>query len=352
MKTVVVNTTSKTYKIHIGHGLLESAGDLSKEVIKASKAAIVTDSTVNLLYADKLDASLKESGFKTVKFCFPAGEKSKNASTLIELLNFLAESHFSREDAVFALGGGVVGDLAGLAASMYMRGIRFVQVPTTMLAAVDSSVGGKTAIDLEAGKNLAGAFYQPDLVLCDTNTLSTLPETEFANGCAEVIKYAIIRDSSLLTAIKPPLENRIDDIIYRCVKIKSDIVGIDERDTGERQILNFGHTFAHAIEKCSAYTVPHGSAVATGMAIITRASVKKKLCDENCLTKVLDALSWYDLPPSTLYGESELFETVLSDKKRSADKITLIIPQTIGHCERISVSFVEAGDFLRLGLED
>jgi 3-dehydroquinate synthase len=351
MKTVTVTTSLKSYNVCIGQGLLKKAGQLSAEVLNVGIAAVVTDTTVDLLYADALIASLQSAGFRTIKFCFPAGEKSKNASTLIDLLNFLAANRLSRTDTIFALGGGVVGDLAGLAAAMYLRGVRLVQLPTTVLAAVDSSVGGKTAIDLEAGKNLAGVFYQPDLVICDTATLSTLPEKEFSNGCAEIIKYAAIRDADLFTAIQPPFGERLTEIITRCVEIKRDVVGRDEQDTGERQILNFGHTFGHAIEKCSGYTIPHGSAVAAGMAMITRACVKKELCGPECLAAITAALHRFSLPTTARFGEEELFAAMLSDKKRASDRLTLVVPREIGRCERLTVSLQEAREFLHLGLE-
>ncbi|NLW74082.1 MAG: 3-dehydroquinate synthase [Clostridiales bacterium] len=326
---------------------MAKAGRLAAGVRRPGRAVIVTDSNVDLLYSDKLAASLREAGFDAVKFVFPAGEKSKNASTLLSLLNFMAESRLTRIDTVFALGGGVVGDLAGLAASLYMRGVGLVQLPTTLLAAVDSSVGGKTAVDLPAGKNLMGAFYQPDLVICDTDTLGTLPEAEFSNGCAEVIKYGFIRDAAILNM----LGNRpVDEIISRCVAIKRDIVTADEHDRGERQLLNFGHTFGHAIETCSGYTIPHGSAVAAGMVIMTTAAIKKGLCDAGSLGLLKSALRACGLSVEVHYTYAELFDTILSDKKRSSDRIKLVIPRRVGLCELIEVSLNEAREFLRLGL--
>lgn len=309
----------------------------------------MTDSNIAPLYADRLDASLRRTGFDPVRYVIPAGEKSKNAGTLISLLNFMAESKLTRTDTVFALGGGVVGDLAGLAAALYMRGIGLVQLPTTLLAAVDSSVGGKTAVDLDAGKNLAGAFYQPDLVICDTETLKTLPGAEFSNGCAEVIKYAFIRDAELLGLLDRNAD--IDEIIYRCISIKRDIVTVDERDTGERQLLNFGHTFGHAIEKCSNFTIPHGSAVAIGMAVMTAAAIKKGLCGKDCLDALTEILHKCNLPVRTEYTSNELFDTVLSDKKRTQDTITLVVPRRLGFCELMKVTLGEAREFLELGLK-
>ncbi len=316
---------------------------------RPGRSVTVTDSNVDSLYADRLDASLRRAGFDSVRYVFPAGEKSKNAGTLISLLNFMAESKLTRTDTVFALGGGVTGDLAGLAAALYMRGIGLVQVPSTLLAAVDSSVGGKTAVDLETGKNLAGAFYQPDLVICDTETLKTLPDTEFSNGCAEVIKYAFIRDAELLGLLDR--NAGIDEIIYRCVSIKRDIVISDERDTGERQLLNFGHTFGHAIEKYSNYLIPHGSAVAIGMTVMTAAAVKQGLCNKDCLDALTKILHEYNLPVRTEYTANNLFDAVLSDKKRKQETITLVVPRRLGFCELIKVTLGEAREFLQLGLK-
>jgi 3-dehydroquinate synthase len=214
------------------------------------------------------------------------GEKSKNSVTYINLLNFLAENHITRTDALLALGGGVVGDLTGFAAATFLRGIKFIQCPTTLLAMVDSSVGGKTAIDLECGKNLAGAFYQPSVVICDITTLDTLSEKIFYDGCAEVIKYGVIASEELFEICRDGFKDNIEEIIYRCVSIKRDIVMEDEFDTGMRQLLNFGHTIGHGIEACSKYYITHGTAVAIGMVLITKAAVKMNMCNEEVLVRL------------------------------------------------------------------
>ncbi len=310
---------------------------------------VVTDSHVDALYTKPLLASLAQAGLTAHTFVFPAGEPSKNQRTLFALLERLAGLRFNRSDAVVALGGGVVGDLAGLAAALYMRGMRFVQLPTTLLAAVDSSVGGKVAIDLPAGKNLVGAFYQPEFVLCDTDTLQTLPPCEWANGQAEVIKYAVLQAPDLLRRLQGG--QGWDGVISRCVAIKRDLVCADERETGQRKLLNFGHTFGHAIEQVSAYTVPHGSAVAIGMVLIMRAAVKKGLCDPSCLPQLQQALRTCGLPTATEYGLDALYAAVLSDKKRSADTITLVIPREFGRCQLTPVPLSQVRDLLALGLE-
>ncbi len=350
MNTVLVNPPSKTYEVKIGSGLLAQAGELAAKLHTAANAVIITDSTIDKLYAKTLTKSLQSTGYTVFKTVIPAGEQSKNAGILINTLNFMAECRLNRADTVFALGGGVVGDLAGLAAALYMRGIGLVQLPTTLLAAVDSSVGGKTAIDLATGKNLIGSFYQPDLVISDTNTLKTLPPIEFSNGCAEVIKYGFIRDASIFDRL---LSDHFDPqaVITRCVELKRDVVCADEHDTGERQLLNFGHTFGHAIEQRSNFTIPHGSAVAVGMALMTKAAVKKDLCDPVCLEVLKNLLTRYHLPFSTDFSEDAIFDTVLNDKKRLSGKLTLVVPRKPGQCDLMKLPITEVREFLHLGLE-
>lgn len=219
------------------------------------------------LYAARLEASLTRAGFRVVTFTYPGGEHCKTLATYTALLDFLAAHRLSRSDLIVALGGGVTGDLAGFAAATYQRGIPFVQVPTTLLAAVDSSVGGKTAVNLDSGKNQVGCFYQPSLVLCDPDTLRTLPPEEYRNGCAEVIKYAVLRSAPFFDELRAqPVSAQVGHVIATCVGMKRDLVVADEFDRGSRQLLNLGHTFGHAVEACSGYTVPHGCGVAIGMA--------------------------------------------------------------------------------------
>ena len=212
MKTVKVNA-SKSYNVIIGDGLLDSLGEYTRKAVGECKLCIVTDDKVDALYSECAERSLRSSGYETEKFVIKNGEASKNTTSLIALLEFLAENRFTRSDCIVALGGGVVGDLAGFAAGVYLRGIRFIQAPTTLLAAVDSSVGGKTAVDLEAGKNLAGVFHQPSLVLCDTRTLDTLDESIFADGCAEVIKYSIINDREMFCRLQSGIRENVEEVI-------------------------------------------------------------------------------------------------------------------------------------------
>ena len=330
MKQINVST-GKPYPVKIGHGLLSGCGAEMQGIGLYGKALIVTDDNVAPFYLKKAEESLKQSGFAVFSRTLPHGEGSKSFDELVKLLNFAAECGFSRSDTFVALGGGVIGDLCGFAAAVYMRGVHFVQLPTTLLAAVDSSVGGKTAVDLAAGKNLAGAFYQPALVVCDLDTFTTLPQAEYANGMAEVIKYGFIRDKELLSLLQRPFEE--EEIVARCVQSKAEIVANDEFDRGERMLLNFGHTVGHAIEARSGFTLPHGQAVAIGMVIVTQACVKNGLCPPETFNVMRRLLDRYGLPAETAYPMSELFDWMANDKKSSGDAITFVLPRETGRCE-------------------
>lgn len=350
MEKVRVNA-SKSYDIFICAGLLEDAGEYIKRAAGGLKAAIITDNIVDGLFAGAVERSLLSAGYKVSKFVFPSGEGSKNAECFLKILDFLAENGLTRRDVVLALGGGVVGDLAGFAAASYMRGTGLVQMPTTLLAAVDSSVGGKTGIDLRAGKNLAGAFYQPDLVLCDYLTLSSLDEEAFRSGCAEIIKYGVISDPALFEKLKEPVKNQIQEIITRCVEIKRDVVTADEREGGLRQILNFGHTFGHAVELLSGYKTPHGYAVAIGMAMMARAGARLGICSPGCAESIVEMIRRYGLPTDTGFSVDEIYKAALSDKKMDSDAITLVVPREIGSCELRKTSLDELREFIALGLK-
>ena len=350
MNTVHVNA-SRSYDVLIGKGILDTLGSHATKISRANKVCIVSDSNVWPLYGSKSESRLNKSGLETVSFVFPAGEESKNSDTYLNLLNFLAENQITRSDLIVALGGGVVGDLAGFAAATYLRGIPFIQVPTTLLAAVDSSVGGKTAIDLPAGKNLAGAFCQPALVLCDTDCLNTLPEDIFRDGCAEVIKYGILYDPELFRYLSQtgPAFDR-EKVITRCVELKRDVVAEDEFDTGSRMKLNLGHTFGHGVEKLSSFTVSHGKAVAIGMAIAAKASAKKGICTVAVQKDIFDILETFGLPVSCAYTAKDIADAARSDKKRSADALSLILPHAIGACMIHPVPISEIENFIKAGL--
>lgn len=350
MKTVHVNA-SKEYDIVIGKGLLQKSGALISDVLKCKTLCLVTDDTVNALYADTVSASLEGAGYSVVRFVFPHGEESKSAQTYLSLLTFLAENRLTRSDAIVALGGGVVGDLSGFAAATYQRGIRFVQMPTTLLAAVDSSVGGKTAIDIPAGKNLVGAFHQPELVICDTDTLRTLSEDIYRDGCAEIIKYGMICDGKLFASLlEKHVSEQEEDVICRCVEIKRDIVNEDEFDRGLRALLNFGHTVGHAIEACSSFGISHGTGVALGMRIVCKASAAMGFCDERCADALNGILDRYGFGRDIPYSAQELAAPALSDKKRSGNTITLILPEKVGKCVTHKITTDELTPFIKAGL--
>ena len=358
MKTISVTLRTKGeiphYDIFLASGLLRCLGGKIRALLpKAQSIAVVTDDNVKALYLQPLVECLNKEGFKTLSFAIPPGEASKSAEMYFALLNWLAEKQLTRSDAIVALGGGVVGDLSGFAAASYLRGIPFVQVPTTLLSMVDSSVGGKTAIDLPAGKNLVGAFYQPSIVLCDPDLLATLKPESFSDGCAEVIKHGMIRHVDLLeTLLNSPLNENLTGVIELSIGVKRDIVQEDVFDTGERQLLNFGHTIAHAIEQLSRYGVSHGSAVAIGMSIMTRAAVRKNLCPPKCQSVLERLLNLFNLPTRTDYAPKALFEAALSDKKRAGDSITEVIPRAYGECVLQKMPVCELLGWIEMGHGD
>ena len=349
--TTIHVAASREYDIEIGRGLLDQAGAHITRVTGAGRtAAVISDTNVLPLYGQRLCSSLEQAGFRVISWAFPAGEASKNLTTYGQLLHFLGENHMTRSDIIVALGGGVTGDMAGFAAATYQRGIPFIQVPTTLLAAVDSSVGGKTAIDLDTGKNQAGCFYQPWLVLCDPDTLTTLPEREYRCGCGEIIKYSVLFDANFFEELwNTPVKDQVEHVISTCVTLKRMAVMEDEFDTGARRKLNLGHSFGHAVEACSDFSIPHGCAVAIGMAIITRAAVKRGICAQEVLDRLLAILDKYDLPTQTDYPLEALYRAALSDKKISGGKMHLIVPEAIGRCRIESIPEAEIRTWLRDG---
>ncbi len=351
MKKITVNA-SERYDILIGQGLLDEAGAHCLSALGGRcRLCVVSDDNVAPLYLDRLSHSLAEEGFDVLPFVIPNGEASKSTDTLVMLLEFMAEHRLTRSDAMVALGGGVVGDLTGFASAVYLRGIPYVQVPTTLLAAVDSSVGGKTAVDLRAGKNLAGAFHQPALVLCDYTTLDTLPPSVFSDGCAEVIKYSVINDRDFFEFLKGGIRENPEEVIARCVLNKAKVVESDEFDRGSRQLLNLGHTVGHAIELCSHLAVSHGSAVAMGMAIVTRAAVRMGICPEEDLEDLLSLLRAEGLPTDCGFSAAELAAAASADKKRSGDTVSLVVPYGIGDCRLYPIPVDGLADFMEKGLK-
>ena len=341
IQTIHVHTQPE-YDVTIGPGLLKKCGPRLKEALPLCRMAVVTDSNVAPLYLETVKSSLLEAGFKVSAYTFPAGEESKNFDTLSDILEFLAQEQLTRIDCVAALGGGVTGDMAGLAAALYLRGVTYVQLPTTLLAAVDSSVGGKTAIDLSAGKNLAGAFLQPSAVICDTDCLGTLPPEVFADGAAEAVKTGVLCDESLFALFEDgTLKADPAEVIARCVEYKAGVVERDEKEQGERKLLNLGHTVGHAIEKCSGYSIPHGHAVAAGLAVMARAAERLNWTNGAIAKRICACLEKLSLPVSTEFSPEALAEAALADKKRAGDSITIVVPKEIGTCELLKIPVSE-----------
>lgn len=344
MTTVTVKA-SQTYDVKIGRGLLDTLGEEAARAFQGRTVCIVSDSNVAPHYLSQATHSLERAGFTVLAFVFPAGEEHKNGHTYLSLLEYLAQEHLTRADGLVALGGGVVGDLTGFAAATYLRGIPFLQLPTTLLAAVDASVGGKTAIDLENGKNLAGAFYQPKAVLCDLDTWATLPADILSDGCAEVIKYGVLYDPKLFAHLEEKgLAFDREAVITRCVELKRDVVMEDEFDTGARMKLNLGHTVGHGVEAKSHFAISHGKAVAIGMAIVSRASA----CADT--PRIVALLEQFGLPTRTDYSADDLFSYTLSDKKRSGGTVNLIIPRAIGDCAIVPTKVESLKSFIQAGL--
>jgi len=356
VKKITVNA-SKKYEVLIGSDSLSGAGELIKKIAGDGAdnftAAVVTDENVAALHLESLTNGFKKYGLRFETFVFPGGEAYKTPETLFSLVNFLAEKNINRSDMIVAFGGGVVGDLAGFAAACYMRGVKIIQIPTTLISAVDSSVGGKTGVNLPAGKNLIGAFYQPDLVICDTSLLATLPKEIFTDGCAEIIKYGIIADRALFDSLNENMSPRslnIEKIIARCVEIKRDFIAEDEFDNGRRMILNFGHTIGHAAEKLSQNKISHGRAVAAGIAVETRAAYKMGICEKKSRDEIIGMIKKYGLPTSFDFGAEELARACFSDKKRAGDHFTMIFPVKIGECTLRKIPAGEIENVIKTGL--
>ena len=344
VKTLRVDT-SRPYDIKIGFGLLDRVGELCRETLpRAQKLAVVTDSNVQPLYLERVANSLKQAGFQVLSLTVPAGEGAKCAEQLVMLWEKLMEFGMTRTDVVAALGGGVVGDLAGFAAATLLRGVDYVQIPTTLLAQVDSSVGGKVAIDLHAGKNLAGAFWQPSLVLIDPDCLSTLSDRTFSDGMAEVIKYGCIRDRAFFDLLdrcggRTGVIEHIEEVIYTCCDIKRKVVLADERDTGERMVLNFGHTIGHAFELAGNYeTWTHGQGVAAGMNWAAQIGVGLGVTPD-IVYPIQNILKKYGLPIDIPCPWDTLTKAVLRDKKNLGGKINLIVLESLGHAIPYPVTF-------------
>lgn len=348
MEKVTINA-SRSYDVLIGNGILDRAGELISAVLKAKRACIITDDNVDRFYGERTVSSLNAADISTEKFVFPHGEASKSHTTLLKIYDFLTEKGFTRSDFIVALGGGVVGDTAGFAAATYMRGIDFIQIPTTVVAQSDSSVGGKTAVDIPAGKNLVGAFHQPRLVICDTDTLNTLSPEFFSDGMAEVIKHGMIKSAELFDILSAKnIKENIVDIMRRNVTIKGQVVENDEREKGERMLLNFGHTLAHALEKYYNFSgLTHGCAVAIGMSTFTHIAEKRGMCKTGTANKLDALLTKCGLPLTDPAPIDELFRLSLGDKKHLSSGMNIVICSDIGSSEIVKMSVDEYEKFLK-----
>ena len=329
MKEVFIKT-DKSYKVLIENGLLDFAGKLLKQIKAPCKAIIVSDKTVSNLYANRLINSLKANGYAPLLFVFDDGEKSKNLITVNKIYNFLYENNVKRSDIIISLGGGVCGDIAGFCASTYLRSIDYIHIPTSLLAQIDSSIGGKTGVNLNYSKNLIGTFYQPKMVIIDPNLLHSLNKRFFYDGMAEAIKYACIKSDKLFYSLLN-MDYKIEDVIFECVNIKGDIVALDEKDKSVRMLLNFGHTIGHALEKIYNYNkLSHGEAVAIGMAMITKISEKLGLTKAGVYNNLEKILKLYNLNVYDDVSISEIFNSSINDKKNLGNDINLVLIKDIG----------------------
>ncbi len=331
MKKLTVHV-GDTYEIFIEKGLLKDCGKYVRVVSKAKKIAIVTETNVAPLYLDTVKGCIENEGFEVVSYIFPAGEGSKTTETVVGIVEFLAENGLTREDMVVAFGGGVCGDMAGFAAAIYLRGIKFVQIPTTLLSQVDSSVGGKTGVDLPQGKNLCGAFHQPALVLIDPDVLETLSPHFFSDGMGEVIKYGCIKSKALFERIETEnVKDFIEDLIYDCVNIKRGVVERDEKEAGERALLNFGHTAGHAIEKLHNFTdISHGEAVGVGMVMISEAGERIGLTERGTADRIRKVLEKYNMKTEVENSVTDIIGAMYHDKKRTGSGIKFIMLHSLG----------------------
>lgn len=339
MLSLDVNIPEREYGIYIEYGLFDKAQELLRSFVEGRRVCVLSDTNVFPLYGEKIIEKVKESGGAAFGVTVRAGEESKSFASLESVCRSIIKNDFTRNDVLIALGGGVVGDLGGLCASVVLRGVKLIQIPTTILAQVDSSVGGKTAVNIPEGKNLVGTFYQPSLVLIDTKTLETLPPREKACGMAEIIKYAAIRSAALGEKLMGG-DFEMEEVIRACCAIKAKVVENDERDTGERMLLNFGHTLGHAVENHLGYgTLSHGAAVAIGMCKITEWSEKEGITEKGTYEYIKKLCERYDLP--TYAKDMDKMTGALShDKKRSGDDISIVLVKKMGEgfCKRIAVS--------------
>lgn len=349
MKTFAIST-ERPYDIILERGGLKNlAAYIEERFPSPRKICVITDSNVSELYGDQVLSILEKGFFDAFKITFPAGEHSKNLTTYTNILEALSEEPVSRADLILALGGGVVGDVAGFVAGTYMRGLNYVYVPTTLLAMLDASLGGKTGVNLNGGKNLTGLFWQPSLVVTDPDLLETLPESHLMDGLVEALKSAVVSDSSLVNQV---VDRNYDYIIERSLSIKKTLVEVDEKDEGLRQLLYFGHTLGHGIEKLSAYNLSHGASVAKGMVGEAKASFAMGYTGMDISKELAAVLEGMGYDTSLPYDSKELYRHSLVDKKIREGSINLIIPNVIGKCSTKRVSLLELEKFVRAAVDE
>ena len=351
MRTVHVNAASKSYDVLIGRNAVKLLGEEAGKVCPgALKCLIVSETNVAPLYLDTVKDQLEKAGYEVIDYVFGAGEQNKGINEIAGMWNKMAEAGFTRTDFVVGLGGGVTTDMAGFAASTFLRGIKVIQLPTSLLAMVDASVGGKTGIDIPMGKNQVGAFWQPSLVLEDISFLKTLPDEVFTEGMGEVTKHAFIMDTALFDKLVKANgdirsdENLLEEIVYMNVSDKASVVGEDETDNGRRQTLNFGHTVGHVIERDSGFTKPHGICVAKGMGIVIDASVRAGCLSKADADKMKDLLALYNLPTTDDITPEAIVEGAMNDKKKRGDTLSVILVNKIGQAE---IKKMTAEEFLK-----
>lgn len=343
MSTSIRISASRPYDVVIGNRILQDIGPAVRERFSYGSVAVITDDNVDKLYAGSVLKSLSDAGIRCCRFVFRSGEESKNIGTVTDFIGFMASHGITRSDAVLALGGGVTGDMGGFAAAVYMRGIDFIQLPTTLLAMTDSSVGGKTAVDIQEGKNLVGAFHQPSLVWCDTDTLTTLPHDTLRDGYAEIIKYGVLFSEEFFNELS--FQTDIQKTVFESVTFKRNIVEADETDRGQRALLNLGHTIGHALERLSNYRMTHGEAVAIGLVRAAKLAAAYGFIDNT--EAIAGKAAGFGFATTSPYSAEQICQAALSDKKRTSDGITLILPERIGRCSQVNVSIDEFRKLLR-----
>lgn len=355
MTNLKVNLGPHSYPIFIGEGILAKLGEMLKLYNLSEQVVVITDELVHRLHSEKISESLKSRVKKFDTIVMPAGESTKSLASVEKIIGKMLELGCERGAVVLAFGGGVIGDLAGFAASIYKRGVPLVQVPTTLLAQVDASIGGKTSVNHPLGKNMIGSFYQPKLVWSDLTLLKTLPRKEIICGLGEIIKYGIIRDPALFTLVEQNLERilaldltLLPEIVTRCCEIKAQIVSADEKESGLRMILNFGHTIGHALEAALEYTITHGEAVLLGMLAESKIALDSGKLPAEDFYRIRKLITSLRVQPPTGLERERLIKILASDKKAVAGQLRVVLPNKIGEVE-VAAGLKE--DLVRAGVE-